>query len=351
MAVSSVAVPDSLAVSCATLPVVAARVLSVLTSVAAHQEQRLRERFCASLSSFERALFERLCEVPYDSKDWWRGPHDIYVTRVMELIVRRENCSRTHAGRDGLLPQWLPCAALVHDRGYALLGRFRQLDGAEYLTREGAHWEGSDIRISHARLSRRYAGAVLFGIADAELEGLVDTSCLKVEHRIDNPELFLRVVETHDYPYVGRYEEMPGEARHHFDADSLFSTSVVSFVKDYLAYLRDPKKVRAAIDLGLGENGVFTPRSLLMVRMARYFETASQLPSGWDLVRFPLTSSANSFAGERCIRPHSSTAQGLTEVAFEELARCCTVMEGVSSVERFSEWLYDCIGRQFDALF
>jgi hypothetical protein len=231
------------------------------------------------------------------------------------------------------------------------LGRFRELEGAEYLAREGAYWEGEDTRIIHAQLSRRYAGAVLFGIVDRELEKLVDTSPLGVANSIDSPELFLRVVEVHDYPFVGRYEEMPLEARHHFDADSLFSISVLSFVKDYLAYLGDSTKRQLALDLGLEADGVFTPRGLLMARMSRYFETVSELPAGWDIARFPLCDCAGSLPEKRCIRPHSTIARELTEASFEELVRCCVMMEEVSSVDQFSTWIDDSVGRQFDALF
>ena len=309
------------------------------------------ERFRTSLSDLDRSLFERQRGIPYDEKDWWRDPHDVYVTRAMMRILEGENKLRTAEGRTDLLPCWLTTAALVHDRGYAILGRFRELEGAEYLTRDGAHWEGEDTRIIHAQLSRRYAGALLFGVVDRELGKLVDTSPLAVANAIDTPELFLRVVEMHDYPFVGRYDEMPLEARHHFDADSLFSISVISFVKDYLAYLRDSTKVRVALDLGLGTDGVFTPRSLLMVRMSRYFETVSQLPVGWDIGRFPLRAYARFFCEKRCIRPHSTTARELTEAAFEELMRCCVMMEEISSVDQFRVWLNDSVGRQFDALF
>jgi hypothetical protein len=343
--------PHSLAVSCAVSPAMAEEVLSVIAAVAALQEQRVRRDFCESLSDFDRAVFERQREIPYNERDWWRDPHDIYVTRCMALILERENKARTAAGRSDLLPQWLTTAALIHDRGYALLGRFPELAGAEYLMREGAHWEGGDTRIAHARLSRRYAGGVLFGIVDTELEKMVDISALEAANPIDAPEVFLQVVETHDYPFVGRYQEMSLQARHHFDADSLFSISVLSFVKDYLAYLRDATKVRAALDHGLGSAGVFTPRSLLQARMSRYFEVVSQLPAGWDLARFPLTNPGVSFVEGGCIRPHSATALELTEVAFEELARCCIAMEDISSVEQFGEWIRDSVGRQFDALF
>ncbi len=341
----------SLGISSETLSSAAAELWSVISSVASFHEQRVFERFCAGLSDFDRVLLERQRRIPYEQKDWWRGPHDVYVTRAMALIVQKENDVRTAAGRKDLLPQWLTTAALVHDRGYAILGKFRELEGAEYLAREGAHWEGEDTRIIHARLSRRYAGALLFGIVDTELERLVDTSPLEVTHVIDTPELFLQVVEMHDYPFVGRYDEMPLEARHHFDADSLFSISVLSFVKDYLAYLRDSTKVRAALDVGLGTDGVFTSRGLLMARMSRYFETASQLPVGWDLVRFPLCDYARSFSETECIRPHSAIARELTEAAFEELSRCCVIMEEVSTVCEFRKWLDDAAGRQFDALF
>ncbi len=340
--------PHSLALSCALIPSVAAEVSSAIASIGSFQEQRVRERFRASLTQSDRALFDRQSEISYDRRDWWRSCHDVYVTCAMARIVEGENKERVAAGRRDLLPEWLTTAALVHDRGYAILGRCRELEGAEYLTRDGAHWEAGDTRIAHAQLSRRYAGALLFGIADTGLEKLVDSSRLEGAYEIKDPELFLRVIETHDYPFVGRYDEMPLEARHHFDADSLFSISVLSFVKDYLAYLRDAAKVNAALELGLGDKGVFMPRGLLIARMSRYFEATRQLPAGWDLVRFPLLERARLFSEGRCIPPHSTAARKLTEASFKELASCCVAMEEASSIEVFLEWMSCAVARQFD---
>jgi hypothetical protein len=342
--------PHSLAFSCATVSGVAEQMVSLISSIAAAQERRVQERFHATLSALDRAVLDRQQSIPYDGKDWWRGAHDIFVTRAMAVIVDRENAARRAAGHADLLPQWLVTAAVLHDRGYAILGKCREISGAEYLSRSGAHWEGADTRILHAQLSRRYAARLLFGVKDTELDMIRVGSPLECDVSIEVRELLLEVIETHDYPYVGRYDEMSREARHHFDADSLFSISLLSFVKDYLAYLDDSLKVRAALDIGLGDEGVFTPHGLVVARMSRYFERTDQLPQGWNQVIFPFRTEAVSFVGGRCIRPHSATAQTLTDRAFEDLADCCVVLGQMSSVEEFGGWFSERVKRQFNEL-
>ena len=310
----------------------AKELIEVLRLYSKHRHREQLAPFVSSLSPINREIYQQAQKIPYAEKDWWRDYHDLIVVTSIARICREEN-----------LPDWLITAAILHDRGYALLAALGGTDSQNYIRAGAVHWEAADTRVLHAKLSRDFARWLLFG-GDSQSFDTVLTSAtpnaVPFHLASSEREEFLSVIETHDFALIGRYQEMSLNARHHFDADSLFSISVVSFLKDYLAYLQDKEKRVRAQQLGILDNGEFTVKSLLAVRMARYFSTASELPGGWDLASYPLKPQAvklNPFG--ICIRPHSVVGLRLIQERFLRLAQCCEVLERVDDVEQIFEWL------------
>jgi hypothetical protein len=164
----------------------------------------------------------------------------------------------------------------------------------------------------------------------------------KCEHVIPDSdvELFLEIVEKHDHPLIERYEEVPRLGYHHFDADSLYSISLSSFVKDYLSYLADERKLGEIRQSGMCGGDGFTLRDLLVIRLARYYAYESELPPGWDLESLPLIAGAYQLTeGRRCIVPHSATARQLTDRAFVLLRDCVEAFEHARDLDAFVTWM------------
>ncbi len=309
----------------------ARELLSILARVARQDYQERFARFTAGLSQFDQEVLSAAQTIPYAEKDWYRDPHDLVVTQCMQTIVRRES-----------LPAWLVTAAILHDRGYGLLASLKNEDAADYLKRKGAHWETHDTRILHSKLSRQYACDLLF----APLAPL-----MHVGKEIGDAGPFLELIEKHDYPLIGLYDHLPEWGQHHFDADSLFSISLTSFIKDYLSYLCDEGKLKAAFQSGLCPQGRFVPASLLMARLSRFYRSSEELPLEWDVTEFPLFPEAIKFVeGARCISPHSVTAKVLTDEAFGYLAECCTLFETIDDLSKFEVWFKSKLTEQNDNL-
>lgn len=312
-------------------------VMSMITLVATEQFQSRVTRFRANLTPFNQEIFDECQKVPYASKDWWRDPHDIVVTQSLQTIIRRENMS----GRMNL-PDWLVTAAILHDRGYGILAKDQGAKTDSYLKTVGAHWENPDTRILHSLLSRQFAEDLL-----------LKESGKMFAHRalISEADLFLQVIETHDHPLIGKFEELPEVGRHHFDADSLFSISLLSFIKDYLSYLGDPAKLEKTERLGIAEAGKFVPDDLLKVRIARYYPESQDLPVGWNTIRFPLHSEFAGFSeAGKCLVPSSETARMLTNGYFQDLADCCQVLSKIQNLIEFEDWLRNKVSQQFNKL-
>jgi hypothetical protein len=337
-------------------------------SIASHnQYQVYRPALEATLSATELALYSESQKIPYASKDWYRDLHDLIVTASLEVIVNREN----EAKRLEPLPRWLVGAALLHDRGYGILAaqgaavqgslefNSKETAATEYIARGGAHWEQPDTRVLHSCLSRDLAEFLLFPESAApafasfcKSKGVEPILSPHEVVGLADREIFLSVIEKHDHPLIGRYDELQPVGWHHFDADSLFSLSLSSFVKDYLSYCSDAGKMKRAYDLGLCAPGAFTPYVLLEARLARYFPTEESLPIEWHRVACPLVPNAVAFSESgRCIEPHSETARELTTDAFFDLVECCKVLAEIESEQEFLLWFNDALKAQCEALF
>ncbi len=302
--------------------------MSKLADLADLEFQNRVEKFKAGLTPQDQAIFETCQVTPYAAKDWWRNPHDIYVVQSLQIIVEEER-----------LPAWLVTAAILHDRGYGILASQSGEESQKYLQKSGAHWESPDTRIVHSLLSRKFSEELIFAPTGKFFEGRA---------AISEPELFLKVIETHDHPLIGKFNELPKIGRHHFDADSLFSISLYSFVKDYLSYLGDPKKLEKAKDLLDLKDGRFEAKDLLVSRLARYYPNTEILPNAWDLEMFPLIAKLAAFSeAGKCLPPSSITAQALTDESFRDLAECCQVLAKSNDLPIFINWLADRATTQF----
>ncbi len=329
---------NTLSNSLTTDSVLRQQLMSMISTLATAEFQNRLDSFRAHLKQFDLEVFDACQKVPYAPKDWWRDPHDIFVNQSLQIIVRYENSS----GRFDLLPDWLVTASILHDRGYGVLASNQGATTDQYLKRSGAHWENPDTRILHSLLSREFASSLIFSE-----EGLLYAK----RSEISNPELFLKVIETHDHPLIGRFPELPEVGRHHFDADSLFSISLVSFVKDYLSYLDDPKKLQKATDSGLAKSGMFTASDLLQARIARYYPSELELPNNWNANLFPLESRLASFSeAGQCLPPSSPTAKSLTDSCFLDLADCCVQLATLTDLKEFEVWFEKGVAAQFSKL-
>lgn len=304
-------------------------------------------RFTTRLSDFQRALYQEVRKIPYSSKDFWRDIHDIIVTSsVLKLVEASEET----------LPSWLVEAALLHDRGYALLSHLSSRGQASssvgnYNSLSGAHWDGVDTRIAHSLYSLQMARFLFDGKSqDTNVDALANEFGivpLQVPPEIrEHQEDLLQVIQEHDYPLIGRYGEVSLFTRHHFDADSLFSISVTSFVKDYLYYLSDPSKMEKWREIR-GEQGEeptqpFQLMDLFSLRLNRYFTEGDAIS---DLLtpylRKHRDGSAGYFEIYGTIRPHSAEALKLTEQAFLRLLSITRELEGVSSEVNFIRLVED----------
>lgn len=322
---------SNLADNLVVVPELRAELMAKITELAKNEFQNRRENFRALLGDFDRQVFDACQAIPYASKDWWRNPHDIYVTQSLHVIVESEQ-----------LPSWLVTAAILHDRGYGILANQSGEEATLYLQKGGAHWENPDTRILHSLLSRRFAEEIIF-----QPEG----QFYALRHQITNPELFLKVIETHDHPLIGKFEELPKVGRHHFDADSLFSISLFSFVKDYLSYLGDAQKLQKAKEKLDIQGDRFEAKDLLLSRLARYYPEVETLPIGWDRQKYPLISKYASFSEAGiCLPPSSMAARSLTDQSFRDIAECCDVLGRSENLSVFVEWLGGRATAQFSRL-
>lgn len=307
--------------------------LEGLKKIASQAFTTYSDAFTNALTPFERDVYAWVAKAhPYSPKDWYRDPHDIIVVSAMQHLVASEG-----------LPSWLITAAILHDRGYAILASNDDQTARDYQRRAGAHWESIDTRLLHSRMSAELGRECVL----KKFRGAAQ----KILPPLDT-ETFLTIIEKHDHPLIGKYEELPPVGRHHFDADSLFSISLLSFVKDWLSYCADEKKLDKARGAGICEMGeVLSPNGLLQARVARYYKEDSDLPDGWNLIETPLNSRALSFTeGGRCYPPHSPTALRWTDTFFQDLAKCCALLAECGSITEFLTNVEPMITAQFDLL-
>ncbi len=324
--------------------------MSAIAKSTRNMYDEYRDEFIRSLSPFNQAVYQQAIKIPYAERDWYRDAHDIVVTWSTSVIVRDENARPEHTP----LPEWLITAALLHDRGYGILASQSSLPGSDYVRREGAHWENVDTRVLHSLLSRKFSEGLLF---EGNWEDLFPGVQLPLVERVigflppHDRDLFLTVVEKHDHPLIQKLEQLPQVGRHHFDADSLYSVSLSSFVKDYLSYLSDPAKLDKWIAQGLCLPGQALPDTLLGIRLARYYPSVDSLPENWDTNAYPLRpEAAASSEGGRCMEPSSATASDLTAESFILLAQCCRALSYASSIYDFIPWFNHHLAEQFARL-
>jgi hypothetical protein len=284
-----------------------------------------REPFLTRLTDYERRVYREVTQLPYDVRNWYRDLHDIVVTGAALMLSETEG-----------LPRHLVLAAILHDRGYALLDRAdserlphasegKAMEG--YFSAVGAFWESPDARLLHSRMSREIAEVVVCGRPATPLLVGITPKLAYVSGgpcSNDEQEEVLQVIEEHDLALIGEYERLSPLTRAHFDVDSLYSISAISFLKDYLSYVEDRKKEEALRSVGIHS---LEPRDLLLIRMARYYESPAQLPAALNQGHYPLTREYVTLnETRRCIRPHSAWAEEATDNAFLRLAEICTVI-------------------------
>lgn len=330
------------------------QLMAALSSITRHLYDEYKETFIASLSPFNQAIYHEAQKIPYAQKDWYRDAHDIVVTWSLAVIVREENMRAQASGSRELLPEWLVTAALLHDRGYGILASQLDTTGHAYHGRTGAHWENVDTRVLHSLLSRKFSEGLLMG---GDWKTLFPNATLPAVNHVpgfgplSDRELFLTIVEKHDHPLIGKLDQLPELGRHHFDADSLYSISLSSFVKDWLSYLSDSGKIARWRELGLIDAQTFSSETLLGIRLARYYPGSAALPSDWDSAHHPLRPEAAKGAeGGICIEPFSQTAHTLTDDSFRSLAACCRALNLSDTIEDFLPWFKVNLAAQFERL-
>jgi hypothetical protein len=263
----------------------------------------------------------------------------------MARIIERGNSS---------VPRWLISVALIHDRGYGVLANLPSDHGEGYARVVGAHWENIDIRLRHSYLSRELAEVCLYGRYPEKLNSEPFARVGRCTPVVigDEVDLFLEIVEKHDHPLIQKYEALPALGQHHFDADSLYSISLSSFIKDFLSYLGDEKKRGQVLQSGIFSSTAFSLRDLLTIRLSRYYTHESELPMNWPVDTFPLNTRAVELAeGRRCIVPHSETAKQLTDRAFDTLRLCVLEFERAPTAEAFSNWFGEALTREMERYF
>jgi len=213
----------------------------------------------ARLSPLERRVFSFVQSHNYVDGAWYRPIHNVVVPLAMIDI-----CEKTGASRDLVL------AALLHDIGYAGL----KIPG----TLEGAKWDSKDVRETHmaasAQMSHRY-------LSELRVEGALELSCERIDKLVE-------IIATHDNPYIG-IPLTDHEALLHRDADRAFVISTVSFWKDYLAYLSDPKHIKRFADADIQ----LTPKAFLELRMSGFDATTRNTMSRFTSFE-PMKSDAGS---------------------------------------------------------
>jgi hypothetical protein len=199
------------------------------------------------LSPLEQRVFSFVTEHAFVDGAWYRPIHNVVVPLAMIEI-----CEGTGASRDLVL------AAMLHDIGYAGL----KIPG----TLEGTKWDSKDVRETHMAASAQMSKTYLDKLRK---EGTLALSSERVEK-------LLEIIATHDNPYIGK-PLTDEEALLHRDADRAFVVSAVSFWKDYLAYLSDPKHIKRFAEAGV----TLTPHAFLQVRHGSF-----ELNSANQMARF-----------------------------------------------------------------
>jgi hypothetical protein len=254
------------------------------------------------------------------------------------------------------IPSWLIEAALLHDRGYALLSQLGKrglssLLAGDYNDLSGSHWDGVDTRIAHSLYSVEVARYIFDGHAnDPKVDALIkecEVAHLTIPRTVlENKVKLLRVIEEHDYPLIGRYGAISAYTQHHFDADSLYSISVTSFVKDYVFYRSDVSKMQvwreAVQGSGIPLTQTFQMKDLFALRLNRYFQEGDSISDVLTpFLRKKGEFGESFFEAKETIPPHSPEARKRTEEAFLRLLALISKLEGVSTEDQFTKVVKD----------
>ncbi len=231
----------------------------------------------------ERVVQSYVQELGFSEGAWYRPIHNIIVTAAMITICERENYSRN-----------LVFAAQLHDAGNSLM---KVAD-----TTEGASWESVDKRWKHMEL-----GGVMLYTALGLLRGIGQVE-------ISNQEILnlKRIVDTHDFPYLGKELTDP-EAQAHRCADRVFVPSALSWYKDMIAHFSDKSYLEKAVQLQFQ----LSPREFLLSRLAFFYQNEESLPQQWNQEDLPLIIARAVYnEGERCEPAYTATGKEIVDNLF-----------------------------------
>jgi len=232
-----------------------ARLLSALQGATKEAEDMCKAMLLPNLNVTERELLGWVSFLPFVDGSWYRPIHNLIVPMAMVKI-----CQESGA------PRFLVVPAIVHDVGYSAF----EVPG----TLQGAGWTSKPMREGHQLASKEMSAPVITRLREEEKLRIADEI---YEH-------ILEIIATHDNPYIGIPLTDP-LAKLHRDADRSFVISCVSFWKDYLAYLSDPKRMEYFAAHGVQ----VTPETFLKVREASFQEIPTS-PVDEHTVVEPMTS-------------------------------------------------------------
>lgn len=299
-------------------------IVAAMQAVAREKHPTFLDKLRAVLTPAEREVQAYADDLGFREGAWYRPAHNIIVPAAMIAICAEEG-----------FPRDLVYVAQLHDAGNSLM--------KVAPTTQGADWENADKRWKHMEL-----GAVMTNVVLNLLrtQGKIQLS----KERIDE---LCEIVARHDYPYLGRELET-AEEKAHRGADRCFVPSALSWYKDLMAYLSDPRYKAKADALGMK----LTPRTFLQARMAFFYtpEKAEgrqhSLPPVWNSEDFPLDTRLVSFnEGGRCEPGYTKTDQRIVDKMFLRKADQIFILkENVHTVEDFKDFFTNALTKETEDL-
>lgn len=271
--------------------------VSVMKKILSSNQYRLANQLDDWLSAAEKSVHKFVRDLSFQEGAWYRPGHNLTVPAAMLAISQEEKFSR-----DLIYP------ALLHDSGYSLMKM------AE--TTKGADWGNPDKRYQHMHLGSIMTYSVLLHLRS---QG-VDLG----QKRIGE---LAAIVATHDYPYLGLKLTTQEELAHR-DADRIFVPSALSWYKDLVAHASDDKYLQKAKDWGIE----ICPEQFLLCRLAYFYSSKEDLPTGWDPQTYPLCPELAAYnEGGKVEAPYTQTAKSIINEMFKqralelETARDCSI--------------------------
>lgn len=239
----------------------------IMQEVVQLEQQGMDNRLRTHLNPSEEALLDYIRDFKFDGGKWYRPIHDVVCTTTALRIVKADDFPR-----DLILP------TIIHDAGYVNFNLDKSTDEAA--------WEKLNVREQHM-----YDGALMGNAAFHMLRsgGLIDSS----DERIGE---LVSMIAVHDNPYLDR-PIVNQEARIVRDCDRSYVPSITSWYKDMVSHHGNSKYHKKAEKLGQ----VVSPELFLRSRMAAFWPDKNAIPFGWNLSRFPLETSFETYnEGAKC---------------------------------------------------